>query len=129
MKTKLAGGTAQPAKRRRLGKVKLIERLGKEESGSQLVSICGKRTEIYFYDWYIEHALNELKFAVDAAGILKFKSVNYEFVARFRHAIRENYNHSHNLPDSGFKRLHEIKCFISIVERIEELHAASVVRR
>jgi hypothetical protein len=128
MKGKSAVGSSQPAKQPRSARLKLIERLGVEEGGSQSVRICGRRTEIYFYDWYIEHALHELQFAVDAHGIVKFKSVDYDFVVRFRHAIRENYNQGHNLPDTGFTRLHEIKSFIEIIDRIEELHVASILR-
>lgn len=98
----------------------LIERHGHNENGSEVVTICGEKTLIHDYDWYMERAIRNLTaVACNKAGEVKFKSVDYRFVRRFRDAIRENYNHGHNLPDEEFRMLTEIKIFIATIERIE----------
>jgi hypothetical protein len=97
---------------------------GRDDHECDLVVICGRLVAVPGYDWYVMRALNELARVAcyqrgGRAGRLKYKSVNYEFVWRFRSAIRENYQHGHNLPDSGFESLQDIRSFIRSIERAE----------
>lgn len=107
-------------------KNRLVVHLGPDAYNYELVIICGKLTHIADYDWYMRVALEELSriacYQSDARyGQLKYKTVDYEFVWRYRHAIRENYNHGHNIPSSGFRSLRQVKLFIQTIEAAEEL--------
>lgn len=107
-------------------KEQLVVHLGPDAYNCELVIICGKLTHIANYDWYMNLALEELLRIACYQGTvrygqLKLKTVDYDFAWRYRHAIRENYNHGHNIPSSGFRSLRQIKLFIQAIETIEEL--------
>lgn len=111
---------------------RLVLHLGPDAYSYELVIICGKLTHIAGYDWYMILALEELgRIACYQSGKryghLKYKSVDYEFVWRYRHAIRENYNHGHNIPSSGFRSLSQVKLFIQTIEAAEELSMRSAL--
>ena len=113
-------GDAWPTKKQ------LVVHLGPDAYNCELVIICGKLTHIANYDWYMSLALEELgRIACyqseERYGHLKYKTVDYDFVWRYRHAIRENYNHGHNIPASGFSSLRQVKKFIQAIETVEEL--------
>lgn len=98
----------------------LLVECGPDCYGCQIVVICGTVDFIPEHDWYLPHAVAELRqVACHPDGTLKVKSVDYRFVRRFRNAIRENYQHAHNLDDSGFTSLAQIKAFVSSIERAE----------
>lgn len=75
----------------------------------KIIIIRGKEYRQFDYDWYMDKALE-----------LAPKQWDYDLVVRLRNAIRENYQHQHNIPiDHLAKKARPLKNFIRAIEVIE----------
>jgi hypothetical protein len=75
----------------------------------KIIMIRGKEYRQFDYDWYMDKALE-----------LAPRQWNYDWVLRLRDAIRENYQHAHNIElDHLAKKARPLKAFIRAIEIIE----------
>ncbi len=71
--------------------------------------VRGREYRQFDYDWYMDTALE-----------LAPKQWDYDLVLRLRDAIRENYQHAHNIPiDHLAKKARPLKKFIQAIEFME----------
>jgi len=107
-----------------------VEDIPNHDQQIERAMICGQAYGIMDYDWYMREALRILVSIVCTDdGDVVDPAVTYDFVLRFRHAIRENYNHGHHLPCRHIDTLEGVKRFYRMIEQREEQAMNEACRR
>ena len=79
-----------------------------------IIEVRGQQYKRNYYDWYIDQAL-----------MLAPDHWTYEQVVRLRYAIRENYQHAHNIPVvqlGVYGGETALEAFIETIEGLEGCH-------
>lgn len=81
------------------------------------ILICGQPYSVHAYDWYVCFALDVLaKFC--PLNQVRHKSITYDFVVSFRHAIREARSYRIIFHDGEFTSINQIKAYIKAINGI-----------